>query len=509
MTSNGKSRSRPNVTRVPRTHGNSKRKQIDDIIDDDLIHEFGVAEAIRREDEQKAKEIRALKQKVEDITKQTTSLTNENKILKQKGGQGYAEIVRRLEAEILAREETLEKMKMALARHNIEWSSLDSSTISSDSLNERDIELAHILQESKQKREEVQQKQRKRVVRKVVRKKAETAPKAVKKSAKAESKEEEKPKVILVKREQRKEAPPQENPQEAEVKKTKPRESKPRKEVPRKQPRREAQPVKSTEKLIEKTKSTSNESQSTEKLIEIPKSTSNESQSSEQQSEKVVEKQRNISPVESHSEKEEMTSSEIVPLDLKHTESGGSTENNPPSVKIEAPVKRNVFFVSPNLAPVPRSTRRSSSLEGRGDKPSGGRKRDSMALVNISRKTSRQEKLESRMARRDLQRCASEAIYKFNDLVPESEAEVLSVELNIPGIERIEQQQEDHSFYSESGIPHQPMARPRHRKQESVKVVKKAKVEESQKKTKKVVKKARQDSPKRTKRKASPRRTKM
>lgn len=483
MTSNGKSRSRPNVTRVPRTHGNSKRKQIDDIIDDDLIHEFGVAEAIRREDEQKAKQIRALKQKVEDITKQTASLANENKILKQKGGQGYAEIVRRLEAEILAREETLEKMKMALARHNIEWSSLDSSTISSDSLNERDIELEHILQESKQKREEVQQKQRKRVIRKVVRKKAETAPKAVKKSAKAESKEEEKPKVILVKREQRKEAPPQENPQEAEVKKTKPRESKPRKEPPRKQPRRDPQPVKSTEKLTEMPKTTSNETQSTEK--------------------EVVEKQRNVAPVESHSEKEEMTSSEIVPLELKHT------ENNPPSVKIEAPVKRNVFFVSPNLAPVPRSTRRSSSLEGRGDKSSGGRKRDSMALVNISRKTSRQEKLESRMARRDLQRCASEAIYKFNDLVPESEAEVLSVELNIPGIERIEQQQEDNSFYSESGIPHQPMARPRHRKQESVKVGKKVKVEESQKKTKKIVKKARQDSPKRTKRKASPRRTKM
>ena len=464
--------------------GNGQRNEVEDLLDDDLLKEFGVSEAVRQEDEAKDREIVQLRQAMEKISRQMTRLSEENQRLRQKGEatsrDEYARILR-FEAEITARDETLERMKMALAKHNIEWNSIDSSTISSDSFADRDSELQRLLDESLQKRDaEAQKRQKKRVVRRVVKKKVEAKPKK-------EVKEEKKRRIIFVKKEPAKKKAEKEDAEEP-VKKQEVK----RKEAPKRVVRKEAKAKSARHKA-----SDGDEKRADKVAEQKPTEKPREQKQTEKPPEKPVDKQ-----AEKQTEKQAEKPREQKPV-----------EKVVEVKKEEQPERRGVFFVGGALSAMPR--RRSSSLEPKGDK--GGRKRDSMALVNISRKTSRQEKIESRMARRELQRCASEAMYLFTDLVPGNDNEVMSCDCDIPGIARIESQQAGESdvkempmsFYSESGQPHQTpkRAKPKDLKPEPKEKSSPKAKGEAQKKPKKVVKK-RAESPKRVKRKASPRRTK-
>ena len=83
---------------------------------------------------QKTKEIEQLKRAVMESKRKIALLNEENQLLKQREGNGdnfddeFAQILVGLEAELVAKDNAIGRMKRKLARHNIEWRAIEAGT---------------------------------------------------------------------------------------------------------------------------------------------------------------------------------------------------------------------------------------------------------------------------------------------------------------------------------------------------------------------------------------------
>ena len=92
-----------------------------------------------KEIERKTKEIEQLKRAVLESKRKIRVLNEENQLLKRRDGgeenfddEKFAQILVGLEAELVAKDNAIGRMKRKLARHNIEWHTLDASTMAPD-----------------------------------------------------------------------------------------------------------------------------------------------------------------------------------------------------------------------------------------------------------------------------------------------------------------------------------------------------------------------------------------
>ena len=96
-----------------------------------------------KEIERKTKEIEQLKRAVLESKRKIRVLNEENQLLKRRDGgeesdfddEKFAQILVGLEAELVAKDNAIGRMKRKLARHNIEWHTLDASTLAPDEAN--------------------------------------------------------------------------------------------------------------------------------------------------------------------------------------------------------------------------------------------------------------------------------------------------------------------------------------------------------------------------------------